>query len=250
MLVREVVAGFDGKVTFVNEDFGESALAARFGIRRYPAVFVDEVLIAKPKDFGFFGEGGSQGEGRYTPWKDAASHARFKSDLERMIGFALARDTARLRAGGVDPTAESPLPASLPAFSLVDLDGRPLSSDQLAGRVVIVEFWASWCPPCMSTLAWLDRLDERYGDRVALVALAVESLEDQVVALARAHGGGTRWAMATAEVAVAFGDVVAVPTMLVFDRRGRAAATYHGAPPGLHEQVERLLGELLGRPGD
>ena len=62
----------------VNEDFGVSKLAERFGVARYPAVFVDDVLVAKPKDFGFFGERGSQGAGRYTPWLDGTGHALFQ----------------------------------------------------------------------------------------------------------------------------------------------------------------------------
>ena len=48
------------------------------------------MLVAKPKDFGFYGEGGSQGEGRYVPFKDPANHERFQQDLIRMIDLALA----------------------------------------------------------------------------------------------------------------------------------------------------------------
>jgi len=54
-------------------------LARRFGVTRYPAMFVDDVLVATPKDFGFYGKGEGGGEGRYAPLKSAASHERLRS---------------------------------------------------------------------------------------------------------------------------------------------------------------------------
>ena len=62
----------------------------------------------------------------------------------------------------------------MPAVRLTDLDGKTLTRDDLAGRVVLVEFWATWCPPCRGTLAWLGELKKRYGDRLAVVTIAIE----------------------------------------------------------------------------
>ena len=59
------MAKYPGTVKFVNENFGSSPLAERFGVQRYPAVFVEDVLIARPRDFGFFGEG--EKDGRSVP---------------------------------------------------------------------------------------------------------------------------------------------------------------------------------------
>ena len=47
--------GFGGQARFVVENYGESELAKRFGVTRYPAIFVDDVLVATPSDFGFYG---------------------------------------------------------------------------------------------------------------------------------------------------------------------------------------------------
>ena len=90
-----MVQGFGGQARFVAENYGESALARRFGVTRYPAIFVDDVLVATPKDFGFYGPG--EGAGRYTPFNSAASHERFRTDLQRMIELILAgqKDAAR-----------------------------------------------------------------------------------------------------------------------------------------------------------
>lgn len=234
---------FSGKARFVVENYGNSELARRFGVTRYPAIFVDDVLVAKPKDFGFYGKGEGAGGGRYTPWKSAASHERFRADLSRMIGLILAgrKDDAQAQGAQADDSGM----ASLPAFALVDLAGKPISRDDLDGRVVLVEFWATWCPPCRGTLGWLGGLKKRHGDRVAVLALAIESEEADVRKLAGELELPLAWAMGTPELVRAFGDVSAVPTLFVFDRQGRAAASFYGAPPGLHAEAEATLASLL-----
>jgi thiol-disulfide isomerase/thioredoxin len=232
-----------GKVGFVVENYGDSELARRFGVKRYPAIFVDDVLVATPKDFGFYGKGEGQGGGRYAPLKSAQSHERFRSDLSRMVELILAgrKDAARAQAA---PAGGGEV-AALPAFTLSDLDGQPITRDALAGRAVLVEFWATWCPPCRPALSWLADLRKRHGDRVAVLAIAVESEEADVRRIARELGLPLRFAMGTPEVARAFGDVSAVPTLLLFDRDGRAAGAFYGAPPGLHTEAEARLGALL-----
>ena len=57
MLAQSAVAGFGGQARFVSENYGDSKLARRFGVTHYPAIFVDDVLVATPSDFGFYGKG-------------------------------------------------------------------------------------------------------------------------------------------------------------------------------------------------
>ena len=232
-----------GAVGFVVENYGDSELARRFGVKRYPAIFVDDVLVATPKDFGFYGKGEGKDGGRYAPLKSAQSHERFRADLSRMVALILAgrKDAARAQAA----PAEAPEVAALPAFTLSDLDGRPVTRDALAGRAVLVEFWATWCPPCRPALSWLGAVKERHGDRVVVLAIAVESEEADVRRLAGELGLPLRFAMGTPEVARAFGDVSAVPTLLLFGPGGRAAGAFYGAPPGLHAEAEAALAAAL-----
>jgi thiol-disulfide isomerase/thioredoxin len=238
-----VVQGFSGAARFVVENYGDSELARRFGVTRYPAIFVDDVLVATPKDFGFYGKGEGEGGGRYAPLKTAASHERFRADLTRMIELILAGRTDAARARAATPAAAEI--ARLPPFTLTDLDGRKIAAEDLRGRVVLVEFWATWCPPCQGTLAWLGEVQKRHGDRVAVVAAAVESDEADVRRMAARLALPLRVAVAPPDVARAFGDLSAVPTLFVFDRSGRRAAIFYGAPPTLHAEAEAALTSLL-----
>jgi thiol-disulfide isomerase/thioredoxin len=237
-----VVEEFGGRARFVSENYGASRLAERFGVTRYPAIFVNDVLVATPKDFGFYGKGEGQGDGRYTPWRSADSHERFRADLHRMIGEVLAHRTLAAR-----PEAAEPAARPMPRIAFATLAGDSFSTRRLTpGRVTVVEFWATWCPPCRGTLQWLAQLKRRHGDRLDVVAIAIDSDEADVRRVSAGLDAPLRWAMGTPELARAFGDVSAVPTLLVFDDAGRTATSALGAPPTLHAQIEKTLDRLIG----
>jgi cytochrome c biogenesis protein CcmG, thiol:disulfide interchange protein DsbE len=204
---------------------------------------VDDVIVATPKDFGFYGKGEGEGDGRYVPLKSEASHRRFRADLSRVISLMLAGRTGEARA--LAAPADTGEVAALPALSFADLEGKPVSSGDLAGRVVLVDFWATWCPPCRGTLSWLGRVKEKYGDRVVVLALAVESDEADVRKLAATLNVPLRWAMRTPSVLKAFGDVSAVPTLLMFDHHGKAAGAFYGSTPQIHQEADAVLAKLL-----
>jgi len=238
-----VAAKYPGRVTFVSENFGASRLADQYGVKGYPAVFVDDVLVAVPRDFGYFGE--VEGTGRYAPWRNADNQAKFKADLIRMIDLILAgkKDVVSREHAGTSGAAREI--AALPAFKLTDLAGHPLNADEFAGRAVLVEFWATWCPPCRSTLEWLGQLKKNYGDKLAVVAIAVESPESGIRSTAASLSPDIHWAIADAPTAAAFGDITSVPTMFLFDRSGKTARVLYGAPPDLHERAEKMLAEMM-----
>lgn len=238
-----MAAKFPGQVNFVSENFGASKLAERFGVKGYPAVFVDDVLVASPREFGYFGE--KEGTGRYAPWRNAENQAKFRTDLIRMVELILAgrKDVVSRENAGTSGAMHEI--AALPKFSVTDLAGHSLTADQLSGRVVMVEFWATWCIPCRSTLQWLGELRQKYGDQIAIVALAVESPEDKVREAVSGLDSGLHWAMADTPTGQAFGDITAVPTMFLFDATGKTVTVVYGAPPDLHQQVGKLLDGLL-----
>jgi cytochrome c biogenesis protein CcmG/thiol:disulfide interchange protein DsbE len=243
LLVQEVASKYPGQVTFVTENFGASKLADKFGVKGYPAVFVDDVLVAAPREFGYFGE--VESTGRYAPWRNAASQEKFKTDLSRMIDLILAGKKDVVTREHVTTAAASQEITALPHFKLTDLSGKSLNPEDLSGRVVLVEFWATWCPPCRSTLEWLGELQRKHGDNLAILALAVESPEDQIRSTASSLSPALHWAITDAPTAQSFGDITAVPTLFLFDRSGKTSRILYGAPPELHLQVEKALDTLM-----
>jgi thiol-disulfide isomerase/thioredoxin len=239
LLIKEVVQNYRGRVEFKSENWGDSVLAERYGVKKYPVVFVDDILLAQPNDFGWYGA-----KGKYTPWRDKANHEKFKRDLTRMIELVLGgRKDVAARSGQTKVEEEEI--AQLPRLTAQDLQGRTLDAKSLEGRVVVVEFWATWCPPCRSTLTWLGELKKRYNDRVAVIAIAVESEEKEVRALTVELQLPVNVVMGSESLVNPFGTLGSVPRMFVFDPKGKTAAVFYGAPDGLHEKVGQLIDSLL-----
>jgi thiol-disulfide isomerase/thioredoxin len=245
LLAQEIAAKHPGRVRFVEENFGESALAERFGVEQYPAIFVDEALVAGPWDFFAWP---NTPKGRYVPFLEAANRERFKEDLERFVERRLAGE--ELANASPSPTAPPRLEA-LPAFEAVSLAGETLSSESLSGKIVLVEFWATWCPPCRSTLSFLSELQRRDPEKLAVLPIAVSSEEEEVrrllAELAPSGRAPSTSVMGTDELVTSFGGVLAVPTLMVFGPDGETEAVFYGAPPDLHKRVSRLLEELESR---
>ncbi|HSB28722.1 MAG TPA: TlpA disulfide reductase family protein [Pyrinomonadaceae bacterium] len=240
MLIKDVVQTYDGRVEFVSENWGESRLAEHYGVKRYPAVFVDDILIASPNDFGGWSD--SKG-GKYVPWRDKANHDKFQKELTRMIDQLLKGERA-LAAEGRSTTTEEEDIAQLPALKIKDLAGREIDSTFFAGKPVVVEFWATWCPPCLSTLTWLGDVKRHSGDKLVVLAVAVESEETDVRKRVNQLDPSLSFVMASPEFVAPFGTVGSVPRIFVFDSTGKTAGIFYGATPDLHDKLGKLIDNL------
>jgi thiol-disulfide isomerase/thioredoxin len=233
LLAQETVRKFGDRAHFVVENFGASPLAERFGVDKYPAIFVDDALVARPEDFYPWGKPGT---GKYVPWNDLANRRKFQSDLQRMIDLRLAGAAVKSAVPVKDANA-----AILPAVDMVDIDGKRFNFAQLNGQPVVVEFWATWCPICLDTLKWMKG---SMAPNARVVAVAVDSDQKDIVDVIRKIQPNAKVVIASPELRKAFSGPPAVPTLLIADSKGRIVRTFYGAPPDLHDQIAKELAKL------
>jgi thiol-disulfide isomerase/thioredoxin len=115
------------------------------------------------------------------------------------------------------------------AFTAPDLDGKPVSLAALRGKVVIVNFWATWCPPCREEIPDLIALQAKYKDTLQIVGVSQDSGSlDDVRRFAREHGMNYPTIMSTPELEKLFPGIYALPTSFMIDRDGRIAQKHVG----------------------
>jgi thiol-disulfide isomerase/thioredoxin len=143
-------------------------------------------------------------------------------------------------------SADSPatgLPA--PAWKLKDLDGREVSSDQFKGKVVVVDFWATWCGPCIEEIPGYISLQKKYGpDGLVIVGVSLDRRGPaHVKQFAQAKGMNYTLVMGDEAVVEAFGNFQAIPTTFLISRDGRILNQKTGAAPV--EEYEKLVQAAL-----
>ncbi len=160
-----------------------------------------------------------------------------------VLAFAAVRFGPQLGAWlGVGPAL-----GAAPEFSVRTLDGVTLSTDSLEGQVTIVNFWATWCPPCRIEIPALQSLHEDFADE-GLVVLGLSTDAGGVGSVKpflEERGVTYPVAMADGATRNAFGGVTALPTTFILDRDGVIQHRVFGffAPPAMRAAVRRLLGE-------
>ena len=119
--------------------------------------------------------------------------------------------------------------AEIPPFTAVDIDGRPIATAALRGKVVIVNFWATWCPPCREEIPDLVALQTKYKDQLQIIGISQDSGSvADVRQFAKAHGINYPTILSTPEIEKLFPGVYALPTTFVLDREGRLAQRHIG----------------------
>lgn len=136
-------------------------------------------------------------------------------------------------------------PDQAPDFKLDDLDGKPLSLAASHGKVILLNFWATWCGPCRAEIPDLIELQKKYADRLQIIGLDVDDDDTtEVKKFVTANGINYPIGMATNEIRIQYGGVAALPTSFVLDDQGRVVQKHEGLRnPLLYEyEIRALIG--------
>lgn len=139
-----------------------------------------------------------------------------------LVGCANNSGSGNIRAEGERKPA--------PAFKLKDSSGGEVTLASLKGKVVLLNFWATWCGPCEVEIPWFVEFERKYKDQ-GLVVLGVSFDDDGWISVRpymAAHKINYRIAIGSDELSQVYGGVDSLPTSFIIDRTGRIAATHVG----------------------
>ncbi|HBY62192.1 MAG TPA: alkyl hydroperoxide reductase [Solibacterales bacterium] len=133
-----------------------------------------------------------------------------------------------------------------PDFELKDAAGRDVRLSGFKGKVVLVDFWATWCVPCKESIPLFHQMRERYGAQgFEVIGIAMDAGGWKVVQpFAEEMKMAYPVVLGTPRVAYLYGDVEALPLAFLVDRDQRVAAIHLGAPS--KKELEKAIEALLG----
>ena len=172
------------------------------------------------------------------------SRSMFQRTLPMTVALLLAcwMTSTALAGESLAPISGKPM---APDFSLVDLEGRPHRLGHYRGRVLIVNFWATWCPPCRDEIPSLHRAWEQLREAdVEVLAINVGEDEDTVFTFTATYPAGFPLLLDSDAAVVERWPVLGLPTTFVVDTEGRLIYRAIGArawdDPGILALIRQL----------
>jgi thiol-disulfide isomerase/thioredoxin len=140
-------------------------------------------------------------------------------------------------------------PDPAPAFELPGLDGKAVKLADYRGKVMVLNFWATWCGPCRAEVPDLVELQEKYKDQLQVIGLVVDDDDqDAIKKFAAKFGVNYPIAIANDDIRLEYGGIPALPTSFILDAEGRVVQKHEGLrDPVLYEvEIRSLLGLPIG----
>ena len=131
-----------------------------------------------------------------------------------------------------------------PDFELISTDGRKLKLSDYRGKIVIVDFWATWCPPCREEIPDFVELQKEYEFNLQILGVSLDTdTKNDVIPFMKKHKMNYPVVFGTMGVVRDYGDIQSIPTTFIIDQNGNVVNSF----VGYHEkavfkaEIEKLL---------
>ncbi len=149
------------------------------------------------------------------------------------------------RRSGAPPSNRSATARKLaPDFTLRALDGQMLTLSSYRGKVVLLDFWATWCVPCREETPHFVEMQQKYGDRgLQIIGVSMDDTSDPVHSFYQQFHMNYPVVMGTPDTGSAYGGVLGLPIAFLLDREGHIFSKHVGAtdPAVFEREIQALL---------
>lgn len=154
-----------------------------------------------------------------------------------VAGLVLTRQNRR----GFKPTAKGSL---APDFTLPQLDGQPLRLSSYRGKIVLLDFWATWCVPCREEIPHFIELQNKYGqDGLQIIGVSMDDTPEPARTFYQQFRMNYPVVMGNASIGEEYGGILGLPIAFLLDRNGRIIVKHVGAtdPAVIEKEAVTLL---------
>lgn len=169
--------------------------------------------------------------------------------MKRIWAAVLMIGLAAMGCGAKEAGPSAPAGSRKPAadFNVKTLSGTSLKLSSLKGKVVLIDFWATWCPPCRAEIPAFKELYDQYkGKGLEILGLSVDQ-DGEAAVRPFAQQNGINYPLAIADQALteAYGGIRGIPTTFLIDKQGRIAQKYVGGHEKevFEKEIQALLAE-------
>jgi len=163
-----------------------------------------------------------------------------------LVGCSRNKENANKPVTSQEPSALNGDNDKAPEFILLSTDGKKIRLSDYKGKVVIVDFWATWCAPCRKGIPDLIEIQKEFGKKVVVIGISLDTdSKGDVLPFMQKFGINYPITYGTLEVTQQYGGVEAIPTSFIIDKNGRIVDKHVGLVP--KSEYTNLINKLLNK---
>ncbi len=170
-----------------------------------------------------------------------------RSRISRMaLAFWMVSASFLCSLGAADQTPSQMVGKAAPSLVRSDLNGRNVDLAKYRGKIVLLNFWATWCSSCQVELPQFEAMQKKYGeDRLQVITVSMDDSETPVQKTARRLHLKLPVVMGDAKLGEAYGGVLGLPVTFLIDRNGTIVAKFKSetAPDKIEAEIKRMLSQ-------
>lgn len=170
-------------------------------------------------------------------WGSGSRVCAPQGTLESLFGLIAPQSAAAYDGAGMKGQ-------QAPTWTLETVDGKSVNWEEFKGKVVLVDFWATWCPPCVRGVPDLIELQKAHGDKgLAIIGVSLDDSSTPVKKFLKDKSVNYTVVMGNEEITEKFGGIEAIPTAFLIDRLGKIVWQHRGLAN--KADIEKQIAELL-----